>query len=60
MNIIEYFKKQSRIMKILDIIFIICLIYQIILLILGMKIDGPISTLIGIILCVNVFKYLTK
>lgn len=58
MKIIENFKKQSRIMKSLDIILIICLIYQIILITLDMHTNGPISIIIGIILWIHIFKYL--
>lgn len=57
MKIIEYFKKQSRIMQILDVIFIICLLYNIILMSLGMHFNGAITTLIGIIICVNLVNY---
>ena len=57
MKIIEYFKKQSRIMQILDVIFIICLLYNIILMSLGMRFNGAITTLIGIIICVNLVNY---
>lgn len=58
MKIADYFKKQSRIIQILDIIFVICLIYDIFLMILGMPFNGAITTLMGLILCVNVAKYL--
>lgn len=60
MKIIEFFKKQSRIMQVLDIIFIICLIYEIILVILGLPFNGTITTIMGIIIFVNAVKYLTS
>ncbi|WP_298521674.1 hypothetical protein [uncultured Methanobrevibacter sp.] len=60
MKIIDYFKKQSRIMQILDIIFIICLIYEIILVSLNMPFNGVVTTIMGIIIFVNAVKYLTK
>ena len=60
MKIIDYFKKQSRIMQILDVIFIICLIYEIILVTLNMPFNGAITTLMGIIIFVNAVKYLTS
>ena len=60
MKIIDYFKKQSRIMQILDIIFIIWLIYEIILVSLNMPFNGVVTTIMGIIIFVNAVKYLTK
>lgn len=60
MKIIEFFKKQSRIMQVLDIIFIICLIYEIILVTLGLPFNGAITTIMGIIIFVNAVKYLTS
>lgn len=60
MKIIEFFKKQSRIMQVLDIIFIICLIYEIILEILGLPFNGTITTIMGIIIFINAVKYLTS
>lgn len=60
MKIIDSFKKQSRIMQILNIIFIICIIYQIILASLNMHFNGAITTIMGIIILVNAVKYLTN
>lgn len=60
MRIIDSFKNQSRIMQVLDIIFIICLIYEIILIILDMPFNGAITTMMGIIMFVNAVKYLTS
>ena len=60
MKIIDYFKKQSRIMQILDIIFIICLLYEIILVSLNMPFNGAVTIIMGIIIFVNAVKYLTK
>ncbi len=60
MKIIEKFKNQPKIIQILDIIFLICLIYEIILLILTGSMDYTISALMIIILGVtswyNLFK----
>lgn len=60
MKIIDWFKKQSRIMQILDVIFIICVIYEIILVSFGMHFNGTITLLMGIIIFVNAVKYLTS
>ncbi len=60
MKIIDSFKKQSRTMQILDMIFIICLIYEITLVSLNMPFNGEITTLMGIIIFVNAVKYLTS
>lgn len=60
MKIIDSFKKQSRIMQTLDIIFIVCLVYEIILVTLDMPFNGAITTLMGIIIFVNAVKYLTS
>ena len=47
-------------MQILDMIFIICLIYEITLVSLNMPFNGEITTLMGIIIFVNAVKYLTS
>ena len=60
MGIIDYFKKQSKIMQILDIIFVICLIYEIILVSLNMTFNGAITMIMGIIIFINAVKYLTS
>mgnify|MGYP007122060158 FL=1 len=60
MGIIDYFKKQSRIMQVLDIIFVICLIYEIILVSLNMPFNGAITMIMGIIIFINAVKYLTS
>lgn len=60
MGIIDYFKKQSKIMQILDIIFVICLIYEIILVSLNMPFNGAITMIMGIIIFINAVKYLTS
>lgn len=59
MRIMDSFKKQSRILQILNVIFVICVIYEIILIILDMPFNGAITTLMGIIIFVNAVKYLT-
>jgi len=60
MGIVDYFKKQSRIMQVLDIIFVICLIYEIILVSLNMHFNGAITMIMGIIIFINAVKYLTS
>lgn len=58
MKIIESFKKQSRIMQILNIILIICIIYEIILVSFNMPFNGAVTILMGVILWIDIFKYL--
>lgn len=58
MKIIDSFKKQSRAMQILEGIFVVALIYEIILSILHMQHNGAITTLMGFIICVIIVKYL--
>ena len=58
MKIIDAFKKQSRIMQMLNIIFIICIIYEIILVSLNLPFNGAVTIIMGIILWIDIFKYL--
>lgn len=58
MEIMDAFRKQSRIMQILNILFIICIAYQIILIALNMPFNGAITILTGILLWIHIFKYI--
>lgn len=58
MGIIDSFKKQSKIMQVLNIIFIICILYGIITLALSMPFNGAITILTGILLWIHIFKYI--
>lgn len=58
MKLIDSFKKQSRAIQILEVIFIIAFIYETILSIMHMQHNGAITTLMGFILCVIIVKYL--
>lgn len=58
MKIADYFKKQSRIMQIICVIFVICFIYDILLIILGLPFNGAITTMMGFTMCVIIAKYL--
>ena len=53
MKIIEKFKKLPKIIQILDIIFIICLLYECILMIMGKPLDLHITTLMLFIIFVD-------
>ena len=58
MEIMESFKKQSKIMQILNIIFIICILYEIISIASNMPFNGAITVLTGILLWIHIFKYI--
>lgn len=53
MKIIDSFKNQPRTIKILDIIFIICIIYEFILMTLGMQLNLSMSLLMLFIILVT-------
>lgn len=60
MKIIEKFKEQPMILQILDVIFIICLIYEFILGILDIPINHYITSLMLFIIFVNGIYILKK
>ena len=53
MKIFEYYKKQPRIIQILDIIFLICFIYEIILIIQTSSMNYAIASLMLFILFID-------
>lgn len=53
MKIIEYYKKQPRIIQILDALFLICFIYEIILIMQTSAMNYAIASLMLFILVIN-------
>lgn len=53
MKIIDSFKKQPITIQVLDVIFIICIIYEFILILLGMQLNLLMSTLMLFIILVT-------
>ena len=56
MKIIDFFKNQPRAIQILDIIFIICIIYEFILAMLGMQLNMSMSLLMLFIIFVTTIR----
>lgn len=61
MKIIDSFKKQPLTIQILDVIFIICIIYEFVLILFGMQLNLLMSTLmLFIILVTTLYNLKTK
>ena len=60
MKIIDYFKEKPRLIQILDIIFIICLVYEIILLVLNIPQNSSISTMTLFAICISLIFDFTR
>lgn len=60
MKIIDSFKKQPRPIQILDIVFIICIIYELILVALGKQLNMSMSLLMLFIILVTTVRGLNN
>lgn len=60
MKIIDSFKKQPRPIKILDIVFIVCIIYELILVALGKQLNMSMSLLMLFIIVVTTVRGLNN
>lgn len=56
MKIIDFFKNQPRAIQLLDIIFIICIVYEFILMMFDMQINMSMSLLMLFIIFVTTIK----
>ena len=56
MKIIDSFKNQPKAIQVLDIIFIICIVYEFILMIFGMQLNMSMSLLILFIILVTTIR----
>lgn len=56
MKIIDFFKNQPMSMQILDIVFIICILYEFTLMIFNIQINMPMSLLMLFIIFVNTIR----
>ncbi len=60
MKIIDFFKNQPRAIQLLDIIFIICIVYEFILMMFGMQLNMSMSLLMLFIIFVTTIQGLTS
>lgn len=60
MKIIDFFKNQPRAIQLLDIIFIICIVYEFILMMFNMQLNMSMSLLMIFIIFVTTIQGLTS
>ena len=60
MKIIDFFKNQPRAIQLLDIIFIICIVYEFILMMFDMQLNMSMSLLMLFIIFVTTIQGLTS